>query len=104
MSQAQPQAQNLPSVSAMAEAFAELSTKVALQVQESLKETPFACEKLETLSGGVANFTYRGTLVKPLGNGSKTVVVKHGEGYAALSPQFELDLKRCVGFVLYLWN
>ncbi|KAH8668050.1 kinase-like domain-containing protein [Tricladium varicosporioides] len=65
------------------------------QVQESLKDGPYACSSLAKLSGGTANFVYRGTLTTPLPDGSETVVIKHTKSYVALSVTFKLTSTRC---------
>ena len=70
--------------------------QVSVKVQESLAETPFACTSLSPLSGGTTNFLYRGTLKSPLPDSSKTIIVKHTEGYVASSPGFKITETRCV--------
>lgn len=70
--------------------------EMSLKVQEWLQDGPYACTSLNKLSGGTANFVYRGTLAAPLQDGSKTVVIKHTEGYVAQSPNFKLTTTRCV--------
>lgn len=79
----------------------ETETEISTKVQESLEGTPFACSKLEKLSGGTANFVYRGTLKAKLGDGEETVVIKHTEGYVASNPGFKLTDRRCVSFAFY---
>jgi hypothetical protein len=74
----------------------ETTDEVSQRVQESLKDTPYACISLNKLSGGTANFVYRGTLVTPLEDGSKTIVIKQTESYVASSPDFKLAITRCV--------
>ncbi|KAH8801684.1 kinase-like domain-containing protein [Xylogone sp. PMI_703] len=69
--------------------------EITSSVLESLKGTPYECSSLTKLTGGTANFVYRGTLTKPLGDGSKTVAIKHTEGYVADSPDFKLTVERC---------
>ncbi|THW22108.1 hypothetical protein D6D23_06170 [Aureobasidium pullulans] len=69
--------------------------EMSLKVQEWLQDGPYACTSLNKLSGGTANFVYRGTLAAPLQDGSKTVVIKHTEGYVAQSPNFKLTTTRC---------
>ncbi|CZR57274.1 uncharacterized protein PAC_07163 [Phialocephala subalpina] len=68
---------------------------ISQKVQESLKDGPYACSSLAKLSGGTANFVYRGTLVTLLKDGEKTVVIKHTEGYVASNPNFKLTDTRC---------
>ncbi len=77
---------------------AESSETILSIIQESLKGGIYECISLEELSGGTANFVYRGVLKKPLADGSKTVVVKHTEGYVASSRQFHLTAARAVCF------
>jgi hypothetical protein len=60
---------------------------------------PYTCTSLVKLSGGFANFTYRGKLLEPLANGAVTVIFKHGEPYTASNKEFKLDLIRCVSLV-----
>lgn len=66
------------------------------KVQESINDGPYACSTLVKLSGGTANFVYRGTLVTPLKDGTETVVIKHTEAYVASNPNFKLSDSRCV--------
>ncbi|KFX92520.1 hypothetical protein V490_05338 [Pseudogymnoascus sp. VKM F-3557] len=68
--------------------------KIAVEILESIKETPYACSSLDRLSGGSANFTYRGTLLSALPSGEPTVVIKHTEPYVATMPSFALDAVR----------
>jgi hypothetical protein len=72
--------------------------EISIKVQDSLKDSPYACTSLVKLSGGTANFVYRGILASPLEDGTKTVVVKHTEGYVASNPVFKLASSRSVGF------
>ncbi|TVY40253.1 4-hydroxytryptamine kinase [Lachnellula occidentalis] len=65
------------------------------QVQASLSHGPYACSLLSQLSGGTANFVYRGTLIKPLQDGTRTIVIKHTEPYVASYPSFKLTSTRC---------
>lgn len=74
----------------------ETADEISSKVQESLNDGPFACSKLEILSGGTANFVYRGTLKTKLDDGAGTVVVKHTEGYSASHPSLKLTDSRCV--------
>jgi hypothetical protein len=74
----------------------ETADEVSKKVQQSLKDSPYACSSLVELSGGTANFVYRGTLVTPLVDGSKTVVIKHTEPYVASNFNFKLTTTRCV--------
>lgn len=68
-------------------------------VQNSLEDGKYACTSLEKLSGGTANFVFRGILVTPLElDGSKTVVIKHTPPFVAAHPDFKLTATRCVSF------
>ncbi len=80
----------------MATALPVAVDEIALKVQTQLSSTPYACTHLYNLKGGTANFVYRGTLTKPLEDGSKTVCIKHTEGYVALNPSFKLTTRRSV--------
>lgn len=70
--------------------------KLTEQVLDELSTTEYACSSLKTLSGGSANFIYKGTLIKPLEDGAKEVAVKHGEEFIASFPDFKIPLSRCV--------
>lgn len=58
-------------------------SKVA-NLQAYLEDTPFAAEKIDALSGGNVNFTFRIRLKTPY-DGRSTMIVKHGKPYVALS-------------------
>ena len=74
----------------------ETSDIISKKVQESLTDGPYACSSFTRLSGGTGNFVFRGILVTPLEDGSKSVVVKHTESYVASNPAFKLTTSRCV--------
>ncbi|KAE8150745.1 kinase-like domain-containing protein [Aspergillus avenaceus] len=61
-----------------------------------LSATPYACSSVEQLSGGTANFVFRGTLLRPLEDGTETVVIKHTEDYVASNREFKLSAERCL--------
>ncbi|KAL6231059.1 hypothetical protein BDW75DRAFT_221206 [Aspergillus navahoensis] len=65
-------------------------------VATELFRSPFACSSLTQLSGGTANFVYRGVLSQPLPDGTTTVIVKHAEDYLASNADFKLSAKRCL--------
>ncbi|EAW08017.1 uncharacterized protein ACLA_027390 [Aspergillus clavatus NRRL 1] len=65
-------------------------------VSQEVSQTPYACSTLTQLSGGTANFVYRGILSRPLEDGTKTIIIKHGEAYAASNRDFKLPTERCV--------
>jgi hypothetical protein len=67
-------------------------------VQKELEGTDYAVSSLTPLSGGTANFIYLAKLHKPLSGGVNEVVLKHGEAYVALHPDFKLEMVRCVSF------
>lgn len=66
------------------------------KISNDLADTPFACGNLTQLSGGTANFVYRGLLSTPLPDGTTTVIIKHAEDYLASNEDFKLSAKRCV--------
>ncbi|KAL5052127.1 hypothetical protein BDW71DRAFT_202258 [Aspergillus fruticulosus] len=74
--------------------MAETEVKEAIAME--LSKSPFACSSLTQLSGGTANFVYRGVLSRPLPDGTRTVIVKHAEDYLASNAEFKLSAKRCL--------
>ncbi|KAJ5666059.1 uncharacterized protein N7477_008507 [Penicillium maclennaniae] len=60
------------------------------QIAQQLSQTPFACSSLTRLSGGTANFVYRGTP-----SARDSIVIKHTKNYVASNQDFKLDAKRC---------
>jgi hypothetical protein len=65
-----------------------------------LSQTPYACAAVIKLSGGTANFVYRGNLIQPLRKdtdlaATNTVVIKHSTGFTAINREFTLDITRC---------
>lgn len=70
--------------------------EVAALVKQELAETEYRCDDLQPLSGGNANFVFRGTLTTALADGSREVLVKHGEAYVSSNPSFKLPTSRCV--------
>lgn len=67
-------------------------------VAKDLSSTPFACSSFTKLSGGTANFIYRGVLSQPLPDGTSTIIAKHAEDYLASNADFKLSAERCVRF------
>ncbi|KPM46485.1 hypothetical protein AK830_g105 [Neonectria ditissima] len=63
---------------------------------QDLSQTSYACSTLETVTGGLTNFTFRGRLVHPLPDGSQTVIIKHGEEYGSGFADFRVPTSRCV--------
>lgn len=63
------------------------------QIARQLSQTSFNCSSLVRLSGGTANFVYRGT---PFSSLADSIIIKHGEDYLASNPAFKLDTERCV--------
>ncbi|RDW70749.1 phosphotransferase family protein [Aspergillus mulundensis] len=76
--------------------MADADTKVQEAVAADLSSSPFACSSLTRLSGGTANFVYRGILSQPLADGISTVIIKHAEDYLASNAEFRLSAKRCL--------
>ncbi|KAG0648904.1 Psilocybin biosynthesis kinase [Hyphodiscus hymeniophilus] len=72
----------------------EATENISAKVLDSLRHGPYACTSLDRLSGGTANFVYRGTLTRALEDGTRTVVIKHTEGYVASNPGFKLTTSR----------
>ncbi|KAI1828187.1 kinase-like domain-containing protein [Xylaria intraflava] len=69
--------------------------EIKSEVLKELEQTPYAASSLQALSGGTANFIYHANLKTPLPDGTKDVLVKHGEGYVANSPAMNLSVVRC---------
>ncbi|KAL3466483.1 kinase-like domain-containing protein [Aspergillus heterothallicus] len=65
-------------------------------VANELADSPYPCSTLTQLSGGTANFVYRGALAEPLPDGTTTVIVKHAEDYIASNRDFKLSAQRCL--------
>jgi hypothetical protein len=69
---------------------------IAAKVLEDLKGGPYTCNSLVRLSGGSANFTYRGTLTSPLPDRTSTIIIKHAEPYIAINSSWKIDVIRSV--------
>lgn len=65
-------------------------------ILSELSTTAYACSSVEQLSGGTANFVFRGTLLRSRPDGTTTVVIKHTEDYIASNREFKLSAQRCV--------
>ncbi|CAG8894223.1 unnamed protein product [Penicillium salamii] len=61
------------------------------EIAKELSQTEFACSTLTRLSGGTANFVYRGTLAST----GDSIVIKHAKEYLASNENFKLDITRC---------
>lgn len=77
---------------ALPKGIEEIGTKLV----EELTSTKFACQSVIPLSGGTANFIFKGHLIAPLEDGTTDVLIKHGEGFVALNPDFKISTSRCV--------
>ncbi|KUI74211.1 hypothetical protein VM1G_10053 [Cytospora mali] len=73
------------------------------QLLLKLSQTRYACSSLIKLSGGTANFVYRGNLLQPLDSQdgaktatAKTVVIKHSKDFVPGNIDFALDVTRCI--------
>lgn len=62
------------------------------QIFQLLQQTSFPCSSLKKLSGGTANFVYRGTLSVT----AESIIVKHTKDHSASNPNFKIDSNRCV--------
>ncbi|KAJ5752205.1 hypothetical protein N7520_009122 [Penicillium odoratum] len=71
--------------------MAEEKDDVRDQIAKELSQTPFACPSLTRLSGGTANFVYRGTPA----SSPDSIIIKHTKDHVASNPNFKLDTKRC---------
>ncbi|KAK0649976.1 kinase-like domain-containing protein [Cercophora newfieldiana] len=70
--------------------------EIGTKVKEELNGTDFECRELLPLSGGNANYVFRGRLTTPLEGGVDEVLVKHGEAYLSRDNSFSLPTSRCV--------
>ncbi|KAK4871207.1 hypothetical protein LT330_000444 [Penicillium expansum] len=61
------------------------------KISQQLSPTPFACTSLTRLSGGTANFVYRGTLSST----GQSIIIKHTKDHSASNPDFKIDVTRC---------
>ncbi|KAK3301603.1 kinase-like domain-containing protein [Chaetomium strumarium] len=71
------------------------SAKVSEEILQDLSGTEYACSSLEPLSGGTANFLFKGILTRRLPDGTQEVAVKHGKAFVASMPDFQLSTARC---------
>lgn len=60
------------------------------QISQALPKH-FACSSLTRLSGGTANFVYRGLL----SDTTKSIIIKHTKEHSASNPNFKIDIQRC---------
>ncbi|KAJ5486956.1 hypothetical protein N7530_001256 [Penicillium desertorum] len=61
------------------------------EIAQQLSPTPFACSSLTRLSGGTANFVYRGVLAST----GQSIIIKHTKDHSASNPDFKIDVTRC---------
>ncbi|KAJ5663563.1 hypothetical protein N7507_004294 [Penicillium longicatenatum] len=69
----------------------EEQDEVRDEIAQELSQTSFACSSLTRLSGGTANFVYRGTPA----SSPDSIIIKHTKSYVASNLSFKLDPKRC---------
>ncbi|KAF3395741.1 hypothetical protein F1880_007292 [Penicillium rolfsii] len=75
--------------------MAEISVEqdqVRDEVEQQLAQSSFPCSSLDRLSGGTANFVFRGT---PLNGDPESIIIKHTKNYLASNASFKLDAERC---------
>lgn len=77
-------------------------------ILKELAATAYACTGLTQLSGGTANFVFRGDLAQALesedgSQAKKTVIVKNSEDFLPGNRAFAIDVSRCVNVPLVLW-
>ncbi|OGM43177.1 hypothetical protein ABOM_008857 [Aspergillus bombycis] len=73
----------------------EKKTEIESRAMQSLSQTPFRCLSLKQLSGGLGNFTFRGSLYSPLPDNRTSVIVKHCQQYDRTGT-LDLPIARCV--------
>ncbi|KAJ5933560.1 hypothetical protein N7454_005889 [Penicillium verhagenii] len=72
-------------------ASSEEKDEIRDQIAKELSQTPFECISLTRLSGGTANFVYRGVLT----SSGDSIIIKHSKDYVASNPNFKIDITRC---------
>jgi hypothetical protein len=77
--------------------------QLCIKIEKELSQTRYSCLSLSPLSGGSANFLFRGTLSQPLEDGSQTVIIKHSKEFVSVNRNFHLDVSRCVS-CLFLFS
>lgn len=75
----------------------ELDLSRPEDVLRYLAETPFASSRVDSLSGGTANYIFRLHLERPY-KGIQTLVLKHGKAWLPADKSFALSLERQVIF------
>lgn len=55
-------------------------------IHDLLSSTPYECSKIQQLSGGRLNLTYRGFLAHPLSDESKSVIIKWSKDFESRIP------------------
>lgn len=65
--------------------------EILTDILQDLFNTPYACHTITPLSGGTANFVFRGTL-----DDDKTVIIKHSTNFTSINKNFPFDISRCV--------
>jgi hypothetical protein len=80
---------------------------LSAQILQKLSQTLYASSSLTELSGGTANFVFRGILAQPLpiqdrsiATSTKSVIIKHSTDFAAINRDSPLDISRCVSSLL----
>ncbi|KAJ5782225.1 hypothetical protein N7457_003999, partial [Penicillium paradoxum] len=68
----------------------EQTDEIQDQISQELLHTPFACSSISALSGGTANFVYRGILSST----ASSIIIKHTKDYLASNPNFKLAATR----------
>ncbi|KAM7194682.1 Protein kinase-like domain containing protein [Naviculisporaceae sp. PSN 640] len=69
---------------------------IAANIKSELHETPYRCTSLDPLSGGNANFVFRGNLDPEVGwFPFEEVLIKHGEPFVRSDTSFSLPTSRC---------
>ncbi|KAK3393979.1 kinase-like domain-containing protein [Podospora didyma] len=80
---------------------------ISAALLNELADTRYACSSLTMLSGGSANWLFRGILIHPLPSQSsdnaaeRTVIVKHYTSFLFANDMFAIDISRC-GFEYFI--
>ncbi|KUJ07914.1 kinase-like protein [Mollisia scopiformis] len=68
----------------------EEKDEISTNILHDLSQTAYACSSLIPISGGTANFVFRGI------HRDGTIIIKHSTNFASCNRDFPLDISRCI--------